>query len=299
MGTPEFAVPSLEILIENNKNVVAVVTTPDKPAGRGLQLYPSPVKVLAEKYNIPVLQPEKLRDIDFLSALEALDADLQVVVAFRMLPELVWNMPKIGTFNLHASLLPQYRGAAPINWAVINGETETGVSTFFIRHEIDTGNIIFQEKEPIAETDTAGTLYERLMQKGANLVLKTVNAVASGTYPQISQDLTVPTKPAPKIFMETCEINFNQPTVQVHNFVRGMAPFPAAWTKMNGKLLKIFQTKPVVDEQQAETGSTRTDHKTYLHFKTADAWIAVEELQLEGKKRMKIDEFLRGNRIFQ
>ncbi|MCU0355699.1 MAG: methionyl-tRNA formyltransferase, partial [Cytophagales bacterium] len=236
MGTPEFAVPSLDILVENGCQVVAVVTAPDRTAGRGLQLSVSPVKAAAVRHGIPVMQPEKLKNEAFLEELRSYRADLQIVVAFRMLPEVVWNMPPLGTFNLHASLLPQYRGAAPINWAVINGETETGATTFFLQHEIDTGNIIFQEREPIHATDTAGTLYERLMHRGAGLVLKTVRAIEAGNYPQTPQDLSQPVKLAPKIFTETCEINFDQPTARVHNFVRGLSPYPGAWTRLQGKL---------------------------------------------------------------
>ena len=297
MGTPDFAVPSLEILLENGKNVVAVITTPDKPSGRGLQVFPSAVKKAATARNLPVLQPEKLKNPAFLEEMVGYKADLQVVVAFRMLPELVWNMPPRGTFNLHASLLPQYRGAAPINWAVINGETETGATTFFLQHEIDTGNIIFQDKEPISETDTAGTLYERLMHRGAALVLKTVNAIESGSYPQVAQDLSMPIKTAPKIFTETCQIDFQQPTEKVYNFIRGLAPYPAAWMMLNGKMCKVFRAGKLTEPHPAAPGTLRTDNKTYLHLKTQDGWLALEELQLEGKKRMKTDEFLRGNRV--
>ncbi len=297
MGTPEFAVPSLEMLLQNGCQVVAVITAPDKPAGRGLQLTMSPVKAVAVKHNIPVLQPEKLKNPNFLEELKSYNADLQVVVAFRMLPEVVWNMPTQGTFNLHASLLPQYRGAAPINWAIINGETETGASTFFLQHEIDTGNIIFQEREPIYETDTAGTLYERLMHKGAELVLKTVKAVETGNYPQIPQDLSHPVKLAPKIFTETCEIDFNQTTSQVYDFIRGLSPYPGAWTKLNGKICKVYQSEKYygAQNQNPAIGTMDTDSKSYLRFRTSDGWIEVKELQMEGKKRMKTEEFLRGN----
>ena len=320
MGTPEFAVSSLQHLVENGCNVVAVITAPDKPSGRGLTLVPSPVKQYALTQHIPVLQPEKLKNPDFLVELRSYEADLQVVVAFRMLPEVVWNMPPKGTFNLHASLLPHYRGAAPINWVIINGETETGVTTFFLEHEIDTGNIIFQEKEPIAPNDTVGTLYERLMQKGAALVLKTVRAVGEGSYPQIPQVMVEAPKLAPKIFKETGEINWNQPAEAVRNFVRGLSPYPAAWTMLNGKVLKIYEVKVLdryasavgrwtldvgqnTDDDPAQPQITnlkpqiKTDHKKYLHFQTADGWVAVEDLQMEGKKRLKIEEFLRGARF--
>ncbi len=297
MGTPEFAVPSLETLLQNRCQVVAVITAPDKPAGRGLKMLASPIKEKALEHGVPVLQPEKLKNPEFLEQLRSYQADLQVVVAFRMLPEAVWAMPRLGTFNLHASLLPQYRGAAPINWAIINGETETGATTFFLQHEIDTGNIVFQEKEPVYETDTAGTLYERLMRKGADLVLKTVRAVETGRYPQIPQDLSQPVKLAPKIFTETCEINFGQTTRQVHDFVRGLSPYPGAWTRINGKVCKIFRAEKHFLPAGSSAGSIQTDDKTFLHLKTADGWLAVQELQLEGKKRMPVGEFLRGNKI--
>src|SRR5687767_4304162 len=241
MGTPEFAVPSLEILVESKFKVVAVITAPDKPQGRGQKLIPSPVKECAMKHGIPVLQPTNLKSPEFLEELKSYNANLQIVVAFRMLPEAVWNMPAIGTFNLHASLLPQYRGAAPINWAIINGEKETGLTTFFLKHEIDTGSIIFQEKEPIHNDDNVGTLYERLMIKGAQLVLKTTQAIASGNYPAIPQQQEDEIKHAPKIFKETCEINWNQPNERVRNFVRGLSPYPAAWTRLQDKVFKIYK----------------------------------------------------------
>ncbi|HEY8938012.1 MAG TPA: methionyl-tRNA formyltransferase, partial [Cyclobacteriaceae bacterium] len=228
MGTPEFAVPSLEILIENKINVVAVITAPDKPQGRGQKIVCSPVKECALKHNVPVLQPTNLKAPEFLEELKSYNANLQIVVAFRMLPEVVWNMPSLGTFNLHASLLPQYRGAAPINWAIINGEKETGATTFFLKHEIDTGSIIYQFKEPIHENDNVGTLYERLMKNGAQLVLKTVKAIEAGTYPSVPQPHDVEIKHAPKIFKETCQINWNQSAEQIRNFVRGLSPYPAA-----------------------------------------------------------------------
>ncbi len=298
MGTPDFAVPSLEILIKNGYKVVAVVTAPDKPKGRGQQLATSPVKDCAVKYHIPVLQPTNLKAPEFIEELKSYQANLQIVVAFRMLPEIVWNMPEIGTFNLHASLLPQYRGAAPINWAVINGENETGVSTFFLQHEIDTGKIIFQEKEPIHFTDTVGDLYGRLMQKGAQLVLKTVQAIQKDDYPQIDQDENQELKSAPKIFRETCEIDWQQSTIKVYNFIRGLSPYPAAWTTLEGKNLKIFKAEPVEKSiPEKASGTYTTDGKTYLHFFTTDGYLNIKELQLEGKKRMGIEEFLRGNKL--
>lgn len=298
MGTPEFAVPALEILIENGLNVVAVVTAPDKPKGRGLQVFPSPVKEMAVKYNIPVLQPTNLKSPEFQEELRSYKANLQIVVAFRMLPEAVWNMPKIGTFNLHASLLPQYRGAAPINWAIISGETETGVTTFFLKHEIDTGNVIFQEKEPIYPDDNVGTLYERLMKKGAILVLKTVKEIEKGDYPQLPQDESKAPKHAPKIFRETCEINWHKSSLEIHNLVRGLSPYPAAWTSILGKNLKVFKTELIEKKSDPnKVGSFESDSKSYLHFHTSDKMLSLVEIQLEGKKRMVIDEFLRGQKV--
>jgi methionyl-tRNA formyltransferase len=298
MGTPEFAVQSLEILVENKFNVVAVITAPDKPQGRGQKLIYSPVKENALKHNIPVLQPPNLKSPEFLQELKSYNANLQIVVAFRMLPEVVWAMPSFGTFNLHASLLPQYRGAAPINWAIINGEKETGVTTFFLRHDIDTGSIIFQEKEKISEDDNVGTLYERLMNKGASLVLKTVQAIADGHYPSVPQPENLEIKHAPKIFKETCEINWNKSSEDIRNFVRGLSPHPAAWTILNGKTFKIFKVTISDSKKSATTaGEINSDNKNYLYVKANDSWISIDELQPEGKKRMTIQEFFRGNKI--
>ncbi len=307
MGTPEFAVPSLEVLIENKLTVAAVITAPDKPQGRGQKMMPSPVKECALKYNIPVLQPTNLKSLDFLEELKSYQANLQVVVAFRMLPEAVWSMPALGTFNLHASLLPQYRGAAPINWAIINGEKETGATTFFLKHEIDTGSIIFQEKEPILDTDNVGSLYDRLMKSGSQLVLKTVRAIEKGEYPSIVQPTEGEIKHAPKIFKETCEINWNQSSESVRNFVRGLSPYPGAWANLNEKVFKILKCEvkqSTVDGlpagqagRQSTAGSLKTDDKTYLSVKSSDGWVSIEELQPEGKKKMNIQEFLRGNKI--
>ncbi len=299
MGTPEFAVPALEILIKNNYNVVAVITATDKEGKRGHDLVPSAVKKAALQYHIPVLQPEKLKNPDFLEELASYRADLQIVVAFRMLPEAVWNMPKLGTFNLHASLLPQYRGAAPINWAIINGEKETGITTFFLQHEIDTGDLILQDREPIHEEDTIGTLYERLMQKGANLVLKTVQLIeneAVNPTPQ-SQIPVEKLKLAPKIFKETCQINFNQTAKQVYDFVRGLSPIPTAWAEIEGKTYKIYKTNYTENQPFAEVGKLRTDNKTYLHIATADGYVSIEEIQAEGKRQMDIKSFLQGNKF--
>ncbi|MBK5279042.1 MAG: methionyl-tRNA formyltransferase [Bacteroidia bacterium] len=298
MGTPEFAVPSLEILLENKFNVVAVITAPDKPQGRGQKLTYSAVKNCAIKYNLPVLQPTNLKSQEFLAELQSYQANLQVVVAFRMLPEVVWSMPTLGTFNLHASLLPQYRGAAPINWAIINGEKETGVTTFFLKQEIDTGSIIFQEKEHIHDSDNVGILYDRLMIIGSQLVLKTVRAIEDDNYPSIAQTTPTETKHAPKIFKETCKINWSQPSQAIYNFVRGLSPYPAAWTALHDKVYKIYKCRALpADNQQLAEGSLKTDNKTFLHIKSLDGWLDIEELQPEGKKKMAIREFLRGNKI--
>lgn len=298
MGTPEFAVPSLEILVEKGIQVAAVITAPDKPQGRGQKIIFSPVKTSALKHNIPVLQPTNLKSPDFLEELTSYEADLQVVVAFRMLPEVVWNMPRMGTFNLHASLLPQYRGAAPINWAVINGEKETGVTTFFLRHDIDTGSIILQEKERIDEDDDAGSLYERLMLKGAGLVLKTVEAIRRGKVSTTPQPEGIEIKHAPKIFKETCEIQWNTTGENIRNFVRGLSPYPGAWATIGGKNFKIFRTSIVDQKENGQNpGEFTTDNKNYLYFKTRDGWISVDELQPEGKKKMTVGEFFRGNRL--
>lgn len=297
MGTPEFAVASLEQLIEHHFQVVAVITAPDKPQGRGQKIVYSPVKACALQHNIPVLQPTNLKAESFLQELKAYHADLQIVVAFRMLPEVVWNMPRLGTFNLHASLLPQYRGAAPINWAIINGEKETGVTTFFLQHEIDTGKIIFQEKESIKEDDTVGDLYERLMKKGADLVVRTTLAIEKGNYPQVPQDETQILKTAPKIFKETCEINWHKTSVEIYNFVRGLNPYPAAWTNLKGKNYKVYAVQPVQSSKLLQPGEIDSDRKKYLHVGTQDGAVAINVLQPEGKRSMQIEEFFRGNKI--
>lgn len=296
MGTPEFAVPSLEMLVSNGINVVAVITAPDKPKGRGKQLGTSPVKDFAVAHGLPVLQPTNLKSPEFQKELAGYGADLQVVVAFRMLPEAVWSMPRLGTFNLHASLLPQYRGAAPINWAIINGEKETGATTFFLKHEIDTGNIIFQQKEPIKEDDNVGSLYERLMHMGAELVLKTVRAVQAGDYPQLPQSATGPLKSAPKLFPETCEINWEQPAHQVRNFIRGLSPYPGAWTLHDGRKYKVYEVGLSANKIERTPGQLTSKDNSIL-VATADDTLQVLELQAEGKKRMKAADFLRGNRL--
>ncbi len=304
MGTPDFAVGSLSALVENGYNIVGVITAPDKPAGRGRQLSESAVKKYAVEKNLKILQPEKLKNPEFMSELEGLKADLQIVVAFRMLPEMVWNMPPMGTFNLHASLLPQYRGAAPLNWAVINGETETGVTTFLLSHEIDTGQIIFQEKVAIAENDTVGDLHDRMMGIGAGLVLKTVDALASGSVQPVDQTLLIQDpakiKQAPKIFKEDCRIDWTKDTESVRNLVRGLSPYPTAWTEFEHiekkEMLgaKIFAVLRDLGSMPAAPGTIRTDGKKYLKIACPDGWLAVTDIQLSGKKRMKIDEFLRG-----
>lgn len=298
MGTPEFAVPALDLLVESGWNVVAVITAPDKPQGRGKKLGSSPVKNAALKHGIPIMQPTNLKSPEFIEELKGYQADVQVVVAFRMLPEIVWNMPPLGTFNLHASLLPNYRGAAPINWAIINGEKKTGVTTFFLKHEIDTGNIILQEEEAILPKDNLGSLYEKLMQRGARLVLKTIEAISEGNVQITKQDESLAKHPAPKLFKETGKINWNRNATEIHNLVRGLSPYPAAWTKINGKTAKIFTTELLsMDISEKGPGEYQTDGKTYLHFQTGEQAIAIQELQMEGKKRMGIEEFLRGNKV--
>ena len=298
MGTPEFAVASLQVLVEQGIAVVAVITAPDRPQGRGRKLGHSPVKEYALTQNLPVLQPTNLKSPDFLEELRGYRADLQIVVAFRMLPEVVWDMPPLGTFNLHASLLPQYRGAAPINWAIINGETETGVTTFKIQHAIDTGNILFQEREPIHPDDIAGTLYERLMHRGAALVVRTVRAIAAGDYSLAPQPEAADLKEAPKLQPETCRVDWQQPAETIRNFVRGLSPYPAAWTTLNGLRCKLFTVVDTgINDDQLTPGEYVTDNKTYLHIKALDTLVAVHDLQLEGKRRLSIEEFLRGNSL--
>ncbi len=300
MGTPEFAVASLAALLEAGENIVAVVTAPDKPAGRGQRLHQSAVKQYAVARGIPVLQPEKLKNPEFLSELSALKADLQVVVAFRMLPEAVWNMPVLGTVNLHASLLPQYRGAAPINHAIINGETESGVTTFLLQHEIDTGNILFAKKVAISPHDTAGDLHDKLMTAGAELLVKTARALAEGTATPIPQDNLASgniLKHAPKIFKEDCLIDWNRPVTDVYNLIRGLSPYPTAYTSLNGKIVKIFKSDKEKVGTQHAPGTPYTDGETFLKFACLDGYIDVKELQIEGKRRMNIAEFLRGYRF--
>ena len=300
MGTPQFAVASLDELITAGCDVVAVVTAPDKPAGRGQKVNQSAVKQYADAHGIKVLQPEKLKNPEFIEQLKALQADLQVVVAFRMLPEAVWNMPPKGTINLHASLLPQYRGAAPINWAIINGEKESGVTTFFLKHDIDTGDILFTEKVTLKGTETAGDLHDWLMNKGAGLLVKTVKGIESGRYsehPQAQLAEGIELKHAPKIFKQDCLIDFNRPAVDVYNLIRGLSPSPTAYTIFNDKVLKIYNAELQETEPGIAAGGFITNNKTHLKFATKDGLISVTDVQLEGKKRMGIEEFLRGNKL--
>jgi len=300
MGTPEFAVASLDALIKAGSDIVGVVTAPDKPAGRGQKVSESAVKQYALANGLKVLQPEKLKNPEFLAELKALQADLQVVVAFRMLPEVVWAMPAKGTINLHASLLPQYRGAAPINWVLINGEKESGATTFFLKHEIDTGDVLFTEKVTLNGHETAGTLHDWLMNKGAGLLVKTVKAVESGRYhehPQTALLTGEELKHAPKIFKEDCLIDWTQPAQNIYNKIRGLSPIPTAYTELNGKVLKIYGSELLTEIPTIQPGAFLTDNKTYLKFAAKDGFISVTDIQLEGKKRMGIGDFLRGMRL--
>lgn len=305
MGTPDFAVESLRQLVEGGYNVVGVITMPDKPAGRGHKIQYSPVKQYALEKQLPLLQPERLKDEEFLEALRAWKADLQIVVAFRMLPEVVWNMPRLGTFNLHASLLPQYRGAAPINWAVINGDTETGITTFFLKHEIDTGEVIQQVAVPIADTDNVEVVHDKLMMLGGKLVVETVEAILNDTVKTIPQEemaVVGELRPAPKIFKDTCRINWNQPVKKVYDFIRGLSPYPAAWSELitaEGEtvVLKVFESEKVYEPHQLEVGTVLTDGKKYLKVAVPEGFVSLLSLQLPGKKRLKTDELLRGYRL--
>ena len=312
MGTPDFAVESLRCLVEGGYNVVGVITMPDKPAGRGHKLQFSPVKQYALEHSLPLLQPEKLKDEAFVEALREWKADLQIVVAFRMLPEVVWNMPRLGTFNLHASLLPQYRGAAPINWAVINGDTETGITTFFLKHEIDTGEVIQQVRVPIADTDNVEVVHDKLMMLGGKLVLETVDAILNGTVKPIPQEemaVVGELRPAPKIFKETCRIDWNQPVKKIYDFIRGLSPYPAAWSELiasekESVVVKIFEVEKIVKKNDkrcrnsrgrfCKVGSIETDGKKYIKVSVPGGFVSILSLQLPGKKRLKIDELLRG-----
>jgi methionyl-tRNA formyltransferase len=304
MGTPDFAVASLDRLVKNQKDIVAVVTSPDKPAGRGQKLNESAVKKYAVENKLQVLQPEKLKDPVFIEALQQLNADLFIVVAFRMLPEMVWTMPKLGTFNLHGSLLPQYRGAAPINWAILNGEKESGVTTFFLKHEIDTGSIIHQAKTAINEQMNAGELHDTLMEIGAELVLQTVNEIEQNNVHPISQEETMKRnslkesdlKHAPKIFKEDMKINWDRTAKEVYQHIKGLSPYPTAFTQLNQLGLKIYDAE-ISENLLLTPGEYQTDGKTFLKFQCKVGSISITDLQLEGKKRMKVEEFLRGNRL--
>ncbi len=300
MGTPEFAVASLDALIKEGFNVVAVVTAPDKPGGRGMQLQQSAVKQFALSHQLPVLQPVKLKDPAFLDQLRALKPDIQVVVAFRMLPEVVWNLPPLGSVNLHASFLPQYRGAAPINWAIINGEIETGLTTFRLRHEIDTGDLLLQTKLPIGENEHADELHDRMKKVGAGLLVETLKKLARNELNPSPQNHIPETElhHAPKLFTETCRIDFNRSVAEVHNLIRGLSSFPGAFTELNGKTLKIFDSRKEEKgtEPLPDPGTFLTDGKKNIRFACADGFVRVLELQAAGKKRMSAEEFLRGYR---
>ncbi|MFD0940706.1 methionyl-tRNA formyltransferase [Pedobacter boryungensis] len=297
MGTPDFAVASLNALQQAGFDIVGVVTAADKPAGRGQKLNESAVKKYALENNLRVLQPLKLKDPLFIEELISLNADLFVVVAFRMLPEIVWNMPPKGTINLHGSLLPQYRGAAPINHVIINGEKESGVTTFFLKQEIDTGDIIFSDAVDITDDETAGSLHDKLMVVGANLLVKTVKAIEADDYNEVPQPQSDELKSAPKIFKDFCKVDWNQPSQTVYNHIRGLSPYPTAFTTFNDKTLKIFSAVLEDKEPAISTGAFLTDGKTYLKFATKDGFISLTDVQYEGKKRMLIDEFLRGMRL--
>lgn len=302
MGTPEFAVASLEALVNAKCDIVAVVTAPDKLAGRGMKMTESPVKKYAVRHHLKVLQPEKFKNPDFLKELKSLNADLQIVVAFRMLPEIVWNMPPMGTINVHASLLPQYRGAAPINWAIINGEKETGITTFRLQHEIDTGNVLLQEKIEIRENETAGELHDRLKDLGAQVLLKTVHGLSEGSLQETPQPALLSTesivlKNAPKIFTKTCGIDWNKPAHEIYNLIRGLSPYPGAFAELGDKTIKIFSAEKEMILPTSRIGHWESDKKTYLKFACADGYILLKDVQLEGKKRMLIEDFLRGYRF--
>jgi len=303
MGTPEFAVASLKALVETNHNIVGVITNPDKPAGRGQKIKKSEVKKYAIEKKLHILQPEKLKNSGFIEQLKKLKADLQIVIAFRMLPEVVWNMPQYGTFNLHASLLPQYRGAAPINWAIINGEKKTGATTFFIEHKIDTGKIIFHEEVPILANETAGELHDKLMVIGAKLVLKTVESIWNNSFPQIDQASMINNsenlKPAPKINKEDCKIKWDKNILEVYNFIRGLSPYPGAWSEIlslsNKKLfIKIFQTEIIRKQHSCPVGKIISDNKTYIKISAKNGFVYLKSLQLAGKKKLQVEDFLKG-----
>jgi methionyl-tRNA formyltransferase len=305
MGTPEFAVASLAKLVQAGCNIVSVITAPDKPGGRGMELQQSDVKKYAVQHGLNVLQPEKLKNPEFLETLKALQADVQVVVAFRMLPEVVWNMPPMGTINVHGSLLPQYRGAAPINWAIINGEKETGVTTFKLQQAIDTGNILLQQRFAIGDDETVGEVHDRMKIIGADLLLKTMEQLVAGDIKEQVQHSTESEKEAeekllkhaPKIFTETCFISWAKPVQDVYNLIRGLSPYPAAFIFLNGKKMKVYKAIKVLTTPSIKPGEFETDQKTFLQFACTDGYISVKELQLEGKKKMMVEDFLRGYRF--
>ncbi len=299
MGTPAFAVASLDAILKAGGQVVGVITSPDKPAGRGMKVTESAVKKYAVEHSLHVLQPEKLKNPVFLDELRQLNADIQVIVAFRMLPEAVWKMPALGTINLHGSLLPQYRGAAPINWAIINGEPETGVTTFKLQHAIDTGDILQQEKIAIGENETAGELHDQMQFIGAELLVKTIKGIADGSLQEIPQSAigTNVLKHAPKIFTEDCNIDFTQSCKKVHNLIRGLSPHPGALTKLNGKVLKVYKSDVELVAPSHAAGEFVTDHKSFLKFACVDGYVHITDLQLDGKKRMLVEDFLRGYRV--
>lgn len=297
MGTPDFAVPSLDILVQNGLNVVAVITSTDKYGGRGgKKLIESAIKKYAVSKEIPVLQPKNLKNPEFLEELASYKADLQLVVAFRMLPVVVWDMPKLGTYNLHGSLLPRYRGAAPINWAVINGDKYTGVTTFKLKHAIDTGDLMYQEKVQITEDDNAGSVHDKMMIVGANLVLKTVKSIISADYQTFPQDESQVSK-APKIFHETCEIDYNKPSDEIYNFVRGLCPYPGAWMTLDGLEMKVFDIEISFEDNIAIAGTIITDNKRYIKIAASDGYIILNDVKLQGKKRMDVKSFLNGYKM--
>ena len=298
LGSPHFAVPSLEILCEHGYEIVAVITGADKLGGRGKKkVMQTAIKKYAVSKGLTVLQPRNLKNPEFVEGLRSFQADLQVIVAFRMLPEVVWDMPPLGTINLHASLLPSYRGAAPINWAIINGERQTGLTTFKLKHEIDTGNVLYTRKVEIEPNETAGQLHDKMMDIGAQLVLKSVQAIENGTASYKPQDPSAVSK-APKIFHDTCEIDFNRPTVQVHNFIRGLSPYPCAWTKVDGKQLNIYRAIPYDTDIDARPGKILKTNKKTLLLGCADGWISLKEVQLQGRKKMSVVDFLNGNVLY-
>jgi len=301
MGTPDFAVASLDAICKAGYQVAGVITAPDRPAGRGMKLTESAVKKYAVEHGLHILQPLKLKDPEFLNELRSLNADLQIVVAFRMLPEVVWNMPAMGTVNLHGSLLPHYRGAAPINWAIINGEKETGVTTFKLKQEIDTGDILMQEKFTIGENETFGEVHDRMKEIGATVLVQTIDGLVNGSLQEIPQSsiATENLRSAPKIFTDHCRIDWTKSVHDIHNLVRGLSPVPGAFTSLQGKMFKIYRSEIEDASTHEETGSFKSDGKNFLKFACKDGYLVVKELQMEGKKKMPVEDFLRGYKISQ